>query len=1118
MTQKKRGGRNKLERNSRIGFAPKKRHADSAVGSGSKPFCTVVTDSSPGLAAKHGLHKIMEALQAKGIAAEQVTTLEAAQGNILIVTGLASGYGAAANLLHTLNITAPTESEALVIRHTQWNGKPILLVSGSDERGLMYAQLDVAERIGWAEEEAKPFSEIKDTIEKPAVEERALSKLVMNKSEFEQYFFSEEYWARYLDMLAQNRYSTFVLMFGWGSAGYFDPPYPFLFDVSEFPEVRVVGITKEEQKRNLDALNQVIQMTHDRGLSFTLALWTHIYRGIKEPTPGLVWGLTDDNLISYTKAAFTKFLKLVPELDAIQFRVHIESSVALPQQIPFWNAVYKVIKDSGKDIRVDIRVKGFTDDMIDSALASGVRIRMTTKYWGEQMGLPFHPTHLTGRNQFKRRHSYADLLRYPRQCRMHYRLWNLGTTRILLWGNPEYVRRFTESTYLWDGEGYEVSEPLAFKMGNHRGETYELLKPEYQYYDWEFERYWHFFQVFGLIGYNPDTSPRVWQEEFEKRFGKEAASYIEQALHKASQILPRIVAYNLSDLSAGHAWAEKQRWNDLSTYAMSEPSDTAQFLGIEEAARYHLQSKESPLIWPQQTSDWFADVSKEVFELVEKAEEHIDSHKNKEFISTMIDLKVLAFLARYHSQRIHAGLNWSFFKYSKELNAFVDAIKWERQAIETWENIVQLTDGVYDEELIMGGSPRMTGGWKYEAQELKKGLEKLEQQYTSFQPEYRKIAAKFDFGDGALEEVASSLAEEGFLPVRPDTRYNPLKGGYGWLHSHLSPSPTWRSERVDRASEQYFVHGPEPMRYTYSAFAADMPNGHYELTFSMVDMSVEPRDYGPMWIVANGMDSTERFVVVGGQRVEKTLNTTVTDNRLNVVFNCVTNAKWLVNSMIVTRLEPTIAHIPIRKVTPGKDIVIRATINGPDSLTHTRVVYGSLKQGYTYVSMERTAPYLYRAVIPNSAVVDGMAYFIESVDEAGRRATFPRDGSLYPIRVMVTDDNEPPIVSHTPIRECTLGKPLKISAKVRDSSGVKWVRLRYRGVNQHQDYHTQAMLPTGENDRYQAEIPTEHIRQEWDLMYFIEVMDNYGNGKIYPELEEKTPYVVVRVQREENRM
>ena len=32
-------------------------------------------------------------------------------------------------------------------------------------------------------------------------------------------------------------------------------------------------------------------------------------------------------------------------------------------------------------------------------------------------------------------------------------------------------------------------------------------------------------------------------------------------------------------------------------------------------------------------------------------------------------------------------------------------------------------------------------------------------------------------------------------------------------------------------------------------------------------------------------------------------------------------------------------------------------------------------------------------------------------------------------------------------------------------------------------------------------------------MYLIEVMDNKGNGKIYPDIEKETPYVVVKLQR-----
>ena len=113
----------------------------------------------------------------------------------------------------------------------------------------------------------------------------------------------------------------------------------------------------------------------------------------------------------------------------------------------------------------------------------------------------------------------------------------------------------------------------------------------------------------------------------------------------------------------------------------------------------------------------------------------------------------------------------------------------------------------------------------------------------------------------------------------------------------------------------------------------------------------------------------------------------------------------------------------------------------------------------------------------------------------------------------MTDDNHPPAISHKPVTSADIGIPLIITAKVGDPSGIKWVRLRYRGINHHQDFRTLPMLPTGERSMYGAEIPAGHVRPEWDLMYLIEVMDKNGNGKIFPNLEKETPYVVVKLKR-----
>lgn len=845
---------------------------------------SIVSDTAPGPAARHGLNKLAAALKDKGVVVEQANSLEAARGKMLVVAGRAAAEGAVSALHKSLGLASPEGAEALLIRQAKWKGKTVCLVSGADDRGLMYALLDVADRVGWAADPKNPFSEVRDAVEKPYVAERGVSIYTMQQADFEARFFNENYWARYFDMLARDRFNTFVLIFGYENAGYFAPAYPYFFDVEGFPDVRVVGLTKEQQQRNLKMLNRLIELAHERGLDFTAGLWDHIYRGgvqaggVEEaepgkPRPGIVTGLTEKDLMVYHKVALAKFLKLVPNLHAVQFRMHGESGLKKEEMPEFWRGIYQVMKEHGPNVIFDARIKDFPDSLIDLALEMGVNFRLNTKYWAEQMGLPFHPTHVNKENQHDRRHGYADLLRYPQQYKFQWQLWTGGTARVLLLGDPEYARRFVESTRIYDGSGFEVNEMLATKMASHPHDMkpFELLRPQYRYYDWEFERYWHYFQVFGRMGYNPNTPPEVWRKEFERRFGKQAAPYVEQALHRASWVLPMAQAYNFpyNRFPTTRGWVEKQRREDLPAYAKAEPSDTEQFLSIEEAARNLLEGKDSAKRHPLKTSQWFAQVSADVMRLVGEAEKRVGKDHgfaDREFSSTMVDLKILANLALYHSRRIHAGLSYALFKQAQDVTAFDDAIAEEGRAIQAWEQLVVAAGDVYNDDLMMGlPSAGLSGHWKEELVELKKGLSALQQERENFHP----------------------------------------------------------------ASLQNNI-------------------------------------------------SVARF--------------------LN------------------------------RKPAPG-------------------------------------------------------------------------------------DDAEPPTLRHKPVTSAPAEKPLTIAAVVQDPSGVKSVRLRYRSVNQYQDFRTLEMKPMGKKDEYRAIIPAEHVVSKWDLMYFIEAIDNRGNGKIYPDLEKETPYVVVRLRR-----
>jgi hypothetical protein len=86
------------------------------------------------------------------------------------------------------------------------------VISGFDDRGLMYGLLDLAVQIGWSSDKKNPLGEVREITEKPDVPERAISFYTMNRAYWESRFYDAAYWARYLDLLAQNRFNSMVVI------------------------------------------------------------------------------------------------------------------------------------------------------------------------------------------------------------------------------------------------------------------------------------------------------------------------------------------------------------------------------------------------------------------------------------------------------------------------------------------------------------------------------------------------------------------------------------------------------------------------------------------------------------------------------------------------------------------------------------------------------------------------------------------------------------------------------------------------------------------------------------------------------------------------------------------
>jgi hypothetical protein len=782
----------------------------------------------------------------------------------------------------------------------------------------------------------------------------------MQRAYFERRLFDEEYWKQYFDLLAASRINSFVVIFGYENGGFMAPPYPYFFDLDQLPEVRLVGIDRRQQERNTAAFRTMIRLAHERGIEVTAAIWDHIYRGgvqgggipgagrvPGQPVPGLVWGINAENLAAYTKAALRRFLEVFPDIDAIQFRMHDESGLKRDEMQGFWHEVFGMMRRISPTLRLDLRAKELPDFIIEDALQQGLNARVSTKYWMEQMGLPFHPTHVNRQNQHDRRHSYADLLKYPRKYGIHWQLWSGGTTRLLVWADPDYVGRFAASARLYDGSSFEVNEMLAtFMLGEpHDKPPVEIHDPRYRYYKYEFKRYWAFYRAWGRASYNPRTPPEVWGREFERRFGRAAGAHLMNALHLASKVLPRIVAasYRYQYFPTTRGWAEMMRGDDLAKYAAEEGSDIQQFMNPADEARSILEATETAMRRPDDTSRWFVQTSDGILRLVAEAEK--SGGTGSEFRATVTDLKILAALARYHSWRLKAAVSFNLYRETGDLFSFDDAIAFEKRAIESWTDLVAAAGDVYREDLPFGvHRVGFSRHWKEELQCLQRDLEKL-----------------------------------------------------------LST----RNQAQPRAGE-------------------------------------------------------------GG---------------------------------------PVIAHAPPRKIDDRAPLLIRATVGSRKPIKQVSVVVIGQDAVQTRLPMRAQSSGMYLAEMRPNVTAGRVGYFIEALDEGGGRTACP------PVWVTITADSQPPRVKLIPAATAEPGRDLRVSARVEDPAGVKSVRLRFRHLTQFEDYQSLDMALDVSSGLYAAQIPASFVDSKWNLMYFVEAIDNHGNGRMYPDLEVEMPYVVVPVKR-----
>jgi hypothetical protein len=692
--------------------------------------------------------ELQDALTEQGASVHLRERLDQVAAGERCIVAAGSNSPLAREVLDGAGLSMPQAPESLGLVAGKASGREVLLACGADARGLVYALLDLADRVQIRADPEAALDIRQSTVESPANTVRSVARLFVSDVEDKPWFNDRQMWPAYLTMLAAQRFNRFNLSVGIGydflrnvTDAYFLFAYPFLLSVPGY-DVRAAGLPDEERDRNLELLKFISEETVARGIEFQLGIWMHGYEWINSPNPNYtIEGLTKETHGAYCRDALTALLQACPAISGVTFRIHGESGVP-EASYNFWKTVFDGVVRCGRQVEIDMHAKGMDQSMIDVALGTGMPVKISPKYWAEHLGMPYHQAAIreqempretrdkffalsSGSRRFLR-YGYGDLLREDRRYGILHRIWP-GTQRLLVWGDPVTAAAYSRAFSFCGSDGVEIHEPLSFKgrrgtgiPGGRCAYADKSLSPR-----WDWEKYRYSYRVWGRHLYNPDADREVCRRFLDRRFGP-AAEPIEGALANAGRILPIVTTTHDPSAANNTYWpevylnqpivdpAKNDTYGDTpapKVFGNVSPLDPQLFSRINDFADELLKGERSGKYSPVEVAAWLEDFSEAAAQPLSQADAQSPDKTDPDYRRMTIDAAIQAGLGRFFAAKFRSAVLYAIHERSGDRAALEQALEAYRGARASWAELAERAKGIYVPDITVGEHPSIRGHW-----------------------------------------------------------------------------------------------------------------------------------------------------------------------------------------------------------------------------------------------------------------------------------------------------------------------------------------------------------------------------------------------------------------------
>ncbi|MEO7413876.1 MAG: hypothetical protein ABIZ81_11010 [Opitutaceae bacterium] len=812
------------------------------------------------------LGKLEAALVAQGATVRRLASLADAAGDEFCVLAGGTKAPLAQTILSSAKILAPTEAESLCLLQTSAQGRTVLLAAGADERGLVYALTELADRVACLATGRAALEFAQPVIERPASRIRSILRGFNSEVEDKSWFYDRDGWIIYLDLLVTCRINRLNFSTGMGynavqniGDGYFILPFPFLIATPGY-DVRVQGLSTGERARNLATLKFIGGECARRGLLFQFGIWTlaHEWRDSPDATYKIS-GLDDTTHAAYCRDTLAILLREVPSITGVTLRVHYESGIPRGQH-DFWDIFFRSIKDCGRRVEIDMHAKDVAPETLHAALATGQPVVMSPKFCGEHQSLPYHQADIrkaemipiekltdTGTgflegDRFFTRYGYGDMLAENRDWDVVFRIWP-GTQRFLLSGDPATYAGYGRTASFCGAAGFELSEPLHFKgrrgsglAGGRLGYADATLTPRF-----DFQKYVYQYRLWGRLGYNPDTDPEVWRRALRQEFGS-AGLAIEQALAAVTRVLPLFTTAHGISANCTFYWPEIYtnlsmgkpdegvNWDrqPLMAFGGIAGLDSQLFMSAEACGDALLAGRPPEKYTPLEVAAWLDDLAATAGTQLDQARTQLGAAaRAPAFRRIEEDVLILQGMARFFAGKFRCAVLWRLHTATGDRASGEAAIARYQEARDLWATMAARAQRVYVANITYGEG-RMRGHWADRTASFDQDIAELRAMLaTAVSPAGAPSAGALSLARAAVQTrpvrpsvVASHRAVENYragqpLPISLQVAGSPSR--VTLRYRYVNQAERWQSLALK--SEGGTFAGAIPAAYTTKRYA-----------------------------------------------------------------------------------------------------------------------------------------------------------------------------------------------------------------------------------------------------------------------------------------------------------